>query len=227
MPFELRLAWREIRPAFKRFIFMILAIGVGVGALTGIKGFSTALDHAMARSARDLIAADLALRLNRAPEDNEQKVLDQLVEMGAQRTDVTETLSMASTPSGPQPVLVTVKAVDPEFYPFFGSVELDPVTPLRQALVDDAALVSQEFLIRTGSAVGNSIQIGSGRFRIAAILKSEPDRLASGVEMGPRIMITQQGLGRTGLIQFGSRASRSFLFRLPDGVWNWKRRAES
>src|SRR5262249_40587213 len=161
--------------------------------------------HAMARSARDLIAADLALRLNRAPDENEQKILNQLVELGAQRTDVLETLSMASTPSGPQPVLVTVKAVDPEFYPFFASVGLDPNAPLRQALTDDAALVSQEFLIRTGSAVGNTIQIGSGGFRIAAILKSEPDRLSSGVEMGPRIMITQQGLARTGLIQFGSR----------------------
>jgi len=97
MPFELRLAWREIRPALKRFVFMILAIGVGVGAVTGIKGFSVALDHAMARSARDLIAADLSLRLNRAPDENEQKVLNQLVERGARRTDVTETLSMAAT----------------------------------------------------------------------------------------------------------------------------------
>ena len=113
---------------------MILAIGVGVGALTGIKGFSSALDHSMARSARDLIAADLSLRTSRMLDENEQKILNQLVEMGAQRTDVTETLSMASTPSGPQPVLVTVKAVDPEFYPFYGSVGLDPVTPLRGAL---------------------------------------------------------------------------------------------
>ena len=99
MPFELRLAWREIRPAFKRFVFMILAIGVGVGALTGIKGFSSALDHSMARSARDLIAADLSLRTSRMLDENEQKILNRLVEMGAQRTDVTETLSMASTPS--------------------------------------------------------------------------------------------------------------------------------
>src|SRR4030095_15613417 len=148
-------------------------------------------------------------------DENEQKIRNRLVEMGAQRTGVTETLSMASTPSGPQPVLVTVKAVGPEVSPFYGRVGLDPVPPVRQALRDEAALVSQEFLIRTGSTVGSSLQIGSGRFRIAAVLKSEPDRLASGVEMGPRIMITGKGLEQTGLIQFGSRASRSFLFRLP------------
>ena len=79
-------------------------------------------------------------------------------------------------------LLVTVKAVDPEFYPFFGSVGLDPPSSLREVLGDDAAAVSQEFLIRTGSSMGNSIHIGAGQFRIAAILKSEPDRLASGVE---------------------------------------------
>ncbi|MGH8244944.1 MAG: ABC transporter permease, partial [Gammaproteobacteria bacterium] len=169
----------------------------------------------MARSARDLISADIAVRLNKIPDQREQQVLHRLVELGAELTQVTETLSMASTPSSARPLLVTVKAVDPDFYPFYGSVGLDPALPFRQALTDDAALVSREFLIRTGAATGGSIQIGSGQFRIAAILNSEPDRLASGVEIGPRMMITQKGLERAGLIQFGSRAARSFLFRLP------------
>ena len=122
MPFEIRLAWREIRPAFKKFLFMIIAIALGVGSVTGIKGFSVALDRAMARSARDLIAADIAVRMNSSPTDKEMQVLDSLVRRGAQVTRTTETLSMASVSGGQRTILVTVKAVDPNLYPYYGKV---------------------------------------------------------------------------------------------------------
>src|SRR5688572_592812 len=160
MSFEMRMAWREIRPAFKKFLFMITAIALGVGALTGIKGFSSALDRAMSRSARDLISADLSVRINKIPDQREQQVLDKLVEMGAELTRVTETLSMASTSSSSRPILVTVKAVEPGLYPFYGVVELDPPLRFGDALTDDAAFVSPEFLIRSGTTTGGSIQIG-------------------------------------------------------------------
>src|SRR5437867_695389 len=172
MPLEIRLAWREIRPALKRFIFMISAIGLGVGLLTGIKGFSQALDNAMSRSARDLIAADLAVRMSSLPTEREIEILDLLVRRGAQLTRITETLSMASAGEAHRPVLATVKAVDPGIYPYYGMVELEPARPFREALTDDCALASQEFLIRTGASLGTLVQIGGGRFRLTAVLKS-------------------------------------------------------
>ncbi len=215
MSFELRLAWRDIRPELKKFAFMISAIALGVGSLTGIKGFSEALDSAMSRSARDLIAADISVRMSSMPSDKERQVLDSLVQRGAQVTRITETLSMASAAEARRPVLATVKAVDPGIYPYYGEVELDPALALRQTLTDECAIASQEFLIRTGTSVGSHVQIGAGRFRLAAVLKSEPDRISSGVDLGPRVMITRKGLEQSGLIQFGSRATEIFLFRLP------------
>lgn len=215
MLFELRLAWRDIRPSLRKFIFMVTAIALGVGSLTGIKGFSQALDRAMSRSARDLIAADLAIRMNFSPNKEELDVFGSLTRRGCEMTRVTETLSMASSARASRPLLSNIKAVDPRLYPFYGSVELDPILPLNKLLADDAAVVSQDFLTRTNTALGDLIQIGTGHFRIAAVLKSEPDRLASGVDLGPRILITRNGLTQSGLIQFGSRLSESFLFRLP------------
>ncbi len=215
MPFALRMAWREILPAYKKFLFMMCAVALGVGALTGIKGFSQALEHAIARSARDLIAADLAVRFNSAPKPKEMQVLESLARQGAEMTRVTETLSMASAARSQIPVLSTVRAVDPASYPFYGTVELEPAVRLRDILTDDSAVVSQELLIRTRSSIGDDIRIGSSHFRIAAMLKGEPDRIASGFDLGPRILITRRGLDRAALMQFGSRAAESFLFRLP------------
>jgi putative ABC transport system permease protein len=215
MTFELRMAWREMRPSIKKLVFMVSAIALGVGALTGIKGFSRALNQAMLRSARDLIAADLAVRMNSSPNKEELGTLQSIEQRGALMTRVTETLSMASPASTSKPILCSIKAVDPSRYPFYGTIQLDPGLPLRQALADDSAVVSQDFLIRTGISRDNEIQIGGSRFHIAAILKEEPDRLASGIEMGPRILITRRGLEQSGLIQFGSRAAESYLYKLP------------
>ncbi len=217
--FEVRMAWREIRPAWKKFLFMAAAIALGVGALTGIKGFSQALNKAMIRSARDLIASDLAVRFNSPARKEELGLLEGLVRSGAEMTRVTETLTMASAPSTRTPILCTVRAVDPGAYPYYGNVDLEPPRRLRDVLTDDSAVASQELLIRARCKIGDKIQIGSGRFRITAILKAEPDRITSGFDLGPRIMMTQGGLDRTALLQFGSRASESYLFRLPPG---WK-----
>ena len=216
--FEIRMAWRETRSALKRFIFLVSIIALGVGSLTGIKGFSHALQRAMSRSARELIAADLSVSMTGAPGKKDFEVLQSLNGRGASLTRVTETLSMASSDNAPAPVLCSVKAVDPLQYPYYGSVELDPAGRLRDILRDDTVVPTQELLVRTGTSVGSSVNIGSMKFRVAAVLKTEPDRLASGFDWGPRILMTRGGLEKAGLIRFGSRATESFLYRLPPGL---------
>ena len=215
LTFELRMAWRETRPVYRRFLFLIVSIALGVGALTGLKGFSAALNRSIFRSARDLVAADIAVRFGSLPGQKEIAVLDSLSARGAQLSRTTETLSMVSSTKSTESVLSEIRAVDPQTYPFYGTVELEPPGPLSKVLSDDAAVVSQDLLIRTGCIPGDKISIGKGQFRIAAILKSEPDRIAFGVNLGPRILITRKGLEQSGLIQFGSRASESFLIKLP------------
>ncbi|MEJ2108533.1 MAG: ABC transporter permease [Acidobacteriota bacterium] len=215
MVFEIRLAWRETRPIWKRFLFLIFAVALGVGALTGLKGFSRALERSMNESSRDLIASDLAARMNSPVSPEELGVLESLVEKGAEQTRTTETLSMVSAGEDSTAILSDVRAVDPRKYPFYGRVELEPPFPLGQALSKGNAVVSRDLLVRTGAATGDQIQIGAAQFRIAAVLKSEPDRISFGIDIGPRILISRDGLDRSELIQFGSRATESFLYRLP------------
>jgi Predicted ABC-type transport system involved in lysophospholipase L1 biosynthesis, permease component len=41
--------------------------------------------------------------------------------------------------------------------------------------------------------------------------------MSGSMNVGPRVMMSTEGLKRTGLIQLGSRAAQRFLFRLPGG----------
>src|SRR5580704_17244189 len=129
-----RIAWRELRASRAKFLFVLLSVAIGVAALTGVRGFSQSFQKALLSDARGMMAADLSARLFRLATPKEDEQLDALASQGVERTTVTETVSMASVHSDPVPLLVSLKAVDPAVYPFYGSVTLSPAGTLRSTL---------------------------------------------------------------------------------------------
>ena len=210
-----RIAWREMRASRSRFLFVVLAVAVGVGSLTGVRGFSRSFRHMLLAQARTLMAGDLSARVFALPTPEQESVLDRLAREGVRRTWITETVTMASSAGTPNPLLISVKAVDPTAYPFYGEVQLNPPQPLARALDDRSVVVSDDLLLRLDARTGDTLHIGGQDFRIAGVVVSEPDRMTGSLNVGPRVMITRQGLDRTGLISLGSRASERYLFRLP------------
>jgi len=69
--------------------------------------------------------------------------------------------------------------------------------------------------LRLGAKIGDSVKIGGQAFHIVAEVTNEPDRMTGSINVGPRVMISREGLERTGLIVPGSRASERFLFKVP------------
>ena len=57
------MAWRDLRSSPAKFFFVILAVAVGVGALTGVRSFSRAFHNLLLTQARTLMAGDLSLRV--------------------------------------------------------------------------------------------------------------------------------------------------------------------
>jgi putative ABC transport system permease protein len=210
------IGWRDLRSAPGKFAFVVLSVAVGVAALVGVRGFSDSFRRTLSTEARSLMAGDLSARLFHEPTAEEKGRIAAIAQPGGIRTTwVTETVSMASVSSDPVPLLVSLKAVDPAEYPFYGTAELEPAMSLKQALDGDSAVVAEEFLIRLNARVGQTLRLGGSVFRIAAVLKQEPDRLTGGSGLGPRVMISQAALGRTGLLAPGSRASQRLLLALP------------
>jgi putative ABC transport system permease protein len=209
-----KIAWRELQASRAKFLFVILSVAIGVAALTGVRGFSDSFQKTLLGEARTIMAADLSARMFRQPTPEEEQALNAMASHGIQRTQITDTVSMVSSPGDPVPLLVSLKAVDPQQYPFYGTVVLQPVGDLRQVLTDSTVVVAEDMLIRLHTQVGASLKIGDSNFRIAAILVREPDRMSSGMGLGPRVMMTQSALEKSGLLQQGSRSGERFLFKL-------------
>ena len=213
------IGWRDLKSAPGKFGFVVLSVAVGVAALVGVRGFSESFRRTLGAEARSLMAGDLSARLYHQPTAEEKSkiaTVEQQGSSGIRSTWVTETISMASVPPDPVPLLVSLKAVDPAEYPYYGVAELEPAMSLQQALDGDSAVVAEEFLIRLNAHVGQKLRLGGRDFRISAVLEQEPDRMTSGAGMGPRVMISQAALERTGLLAPGSRASQRLLIKLPD-----------
>ncbi|WP_420236352.1 ABC transporter permease [Telmatobacter bradus] len=211
------IGWRDLKSAPAKFGFVVLSVAVGVAALVGVRGLSESFKATLSGEARSILAGDLSARLFRGPSADEQKKLDALAQAhpGLRSTWVVETFSMASGKAGSLPLLVTLKAVDPAEYPYYGEAKLEPAISLREALRGDSVVVAEEFLIRTHAQVGDQIQLGMKSFRIAAVVREEPDRMTAGAGMGPRVFLATAQLEGTGLMGFGARASHRLLVKLP------------
>ncbi len=134
---------------------------------------------------------------------------------GVQTTTVVEMISMASSPTSPDPLLVSIKAVDPALYPFYGSVDLAPALTLPAALTPTTVAVGDDLLLRLNLHVGDSLKLGNQTFRIAATVVNEPDRLSGSFTVGPRVLLSRAALQSTGLLAPGNRANERVLFKLP------------
>src|ERR1700761_4893567 len=209
-----KIAWRELKASRTKFLFVIISVAIGVAALTGVRGFSDSFQKTLLGEARTIMAADLSARMFRQPTQEEEQKLNVMASRGVQRTQITDTVSMVSSPGDPVPLLVSLKAVDPHQYPFYGTVDLQPAGDLRQVLTDSTVVVAEDLLIRLHTQVGSTLKIGVNTFRIAAVLTREPDRMSSGMGLGPRVMMTQSALEKSGLLQQGSRSGERFLFKL-------------
>ena len=211
----MRIAWREMRASRAKFLFVVLSVAIGVGSLTGVRGFSASFRQMLLGQARTLMAGDLTARVFALPTAEQEAALRGLEARGVRRTWITETVTMASSPSTADPLLISVKAVDPAAYPYYGVVKLNPPHPLREALDERTVVVSDDLLVRLSVRTGDMLRIGGQDFRIAGVVVSEPDRMTGSLNVGPRVMITRAGLDRTGLITAGSRAAERYLFALP------------
>ena len=213
------IGWRDLKSAPGKFAFVVVSVAVGVAAMVGVRGLSDNFRSTLIGQARSLMAGDLSARIFHEPTPDE---LDKVAAIEKQSgnsiraTWVTETISMAWMQQAQTPLPVSLKAVDPSEYPYYGSAELEPEMLLSQALAGDSAVVADELLIRMNAHVGDSLRLGKKTFKITAVLKEEPDRITAGPGLGPRVMISEASLKESGLIAPGSRASERLLVKLPD-----------
>ncbi|MGH9464824.1 MAG: ABC transporter permease, partial [Thermoanaerobaculia bacterium] len=180
---------RESRGSRFRLAFFVACLAVGVAAIVAVAGHSAALDQAIRRESRTLLAADLAISSYRPLPQGVAAALagrDDL-ELATLRELPT---TVAAPPRAGAPGtsrLVEVKAVDGG-YPFYGRLALEPDRPLAELLAPGSVVVAPDLLARLDLAVGDELVLGGVSFTIAGVVTGEPDRIADAFTLGPRVL---------------------------------------
>lgn len=212
----LRFALREMRGGLTGFYIFLGCIALGVAAIGGVNSVARSIADGLAVEGQAILGGDVSFMLNqREANDDEQQFLRS---QGTMSENITMR-SMVRLADGSDQALVEVKAVD-EAYPLYGRLKLEPdITPADRFIFKDGAYgaaVPQLLLDRLGLKLGDQVMLGSAKFRLQAIIGTEPDMLGSGMALAPRFLTSDAGLRSSGLIQPGSLVDYIYKIALLD-----------
>ncbi|MES2750162.1 MAG: FtsX-like permease family protein [Pseudomonadota bacterium] len=210
-----RYALRELRSGLRGFYVFVACIALGVMAIAGVGSVAGSLSEGLDHQGRTLLGGDISFALmQREATTDERGFLDK-----RGKVSVTAIMrGMARSQSG-EFALVDLKAVDGN-YPMLGEVKLAPQMPVQDLLAQrDGAFgagADAILLARLGLKIGERVTVGNATFEIRSVVAAEPDKLAGGVGLGPRFLVSEKALRATGLLQPGSLVRWVYRLRLPD-----------
>ena len=191
---------------------------LGVTAIAAIGSIAASVTSAIKGDAQDLLGGDAEARLAYRPADPKER---EFLANSGTVSEVATMRAMARTEDGGRRSLIELKAVDAA-YPLYGAVVLSPAQSVDAALGardgSHGAAVDPAILGRLGLAIGDRVKIGEAVLQIRASIVREPDAATAGLIFGPRVLISAQALGETGLIRPGALATYHYRLRLSPGV---------
>ena len=210
----IRYALRELRSGLRGFYVFIACIALGVMAIAGVGSVAGSLSDGLERQGRTLLGGDASFALiQREATPEERNFLDSRGRVSAAAV----MRAMARSDNG-EFALVDLRAIDGN-YPMLGDVKLAPPMAMADLMAQRGgafgAAADPVLLARLGLKVGDRVNVGNVTFEIRSIVDSEPDKLAGGIGLGPRFLVSEAALRATGLLQPGTLVRWVYRVVLP------------
>ncbi len=211
-----KLAQRELRGSLASFRVFLACLAIGVASIAAVGSITSAITTGLSANGRALLGGDVELRLtHRFADDNERAWME--AESGA-LSEVVNFRGMIGAPSGER-ALAQIKGVDAA-YPLVGAVKLeegdiDAALASRDGVF--GAVVEQAMMDRLELSIGDDLRLGTNTIQLRGVIAEEPDREASGIGLGPRLMVSRAALEGAGLLREGSLYRVSYRLALAEG----------
>lgn len=206
---SLRLLDHEFRRGELTIIF--LAIVLAVATVFSLSGFSNQIKQALVDSSSSYIAADRVLRTSRVIDEN---IITKANEFKLNQARKVETESMIF--AGDNMLLSEINAVS-RFYPLRGELKVNTTSkqevPIQVNAPKEGELwVEPSVLTRLNINIGDYIEVGLAKLKVAGVLTDIPDRSYRAFIAGPSVILNQADLDKTQLVQPGSRLTYKYLY---------------
>ena len=223
-----RLAWQNGTRNWRagRWRLMVVGVALAVAALSAVGFFADRLQGGLNRDALALLGGDLVVRSDQRPP---QAVHDLAQQLGLATSASIRFPTMVRAPdaAGGEARLVSLKTVDAQ-YPLRGNLRVADGTSEAALRADRAAAsgppagqawADAAVLDAINVSVGDRILLGDTALVLSQVITLESDRGGGFMSFSPRLMINEQDLEATGLVQPASRVNwRLAVAGQPDAV---------
>lgn len=219
MQFLLSLAWRDLKASGRSLWVFCACLTLGVALVATTGGLYRLVNQGLLADTRVLLGGNLEVDSESALPGT---VLDWMHEHGDVSL-VTELDTMLGT-TDDDFLRVEIQAMDAS-YPLYGTLTLQPDLALADitAFKDGqwGAAVDPVLADTLGIAVGDDIFIGNLTMRVRALVLEQPDRALNAEWRGTPVLVNEQSLQPSGLIQPGSRLDFDYRVRtsIPANAW--------
>ena len=213
--FALRNLWRDLKSG--ELSVLLLALTVAVLSLTAVGFFTSRVSQGVRAQAAEVLAADLRLE---APNPIPARYFAEAHARGLRSARIQSfptalfngtlsQLAALNAVSASYPLRGRVRIADA---PFGVARDTDRI-PARGEVWVDARIIAQLKI-----ALGSSLRIGAASFRVTQVLDYRPDQGTGFVNLAPAVLMNDEDVAATGLIQPGSRVTYAALFAGPTGA---------
>jgi putative ABC transport system permease protein len=208
----LTMAWRDSRKNRTRLFLFITSIIAGIGAFVAIQSFRSQVEKDIQQQAAGLIGADLLIRDDQPFNASAKHLIDSIKLLSIQHAEEVSFPSMVSFgEKGGR--LVEIRAIDGK-YPFYGKLETRPEIAEIAFRNHRQALIDKTVMLQFNAQIGDSVQVGLIKFKIAGILDRSPGKTGISTTVAPAVIIPYTFLPLTGLQQTGSRMEFTHYYQL-------------
>lgn len=201
----LRLARRDLRGGTRGLWIVLLCLALGVAVIAAVGSLRAATDQGLVTDGRRILGGDLEVESGAQPPPDALR--DWLAARGGRISQVVQMRSMLVAPATGERQLVELKAVDGA-WPLVGEAQIGEATAsvgrIATLLANHGLIAEQVVLDRLNVHPGDTVRLGNASFTVRGVLRSEPDRVAAPLLLGPRVLISAEALPSTGLVVPGS-----------------------
>ncbi|HUG25833.1 ABC transporter permease [Piscinibacter sp.] len=219
MRFLLSLAWRDLRSGGRPLWVFAACLMLGVALVGAGGGLYRQVAGSLQADVRALFGGDVEVQGDR-PLD--EQTLAWMRERGEVSLLVQLRTMLRSADGRSQ--LVEMQSAD-DRYPLYGALQLEPAAPLAELLArrDGAFGIALDAVLARRMALvpGDRVEVGDAELVVRALLRHQPDRSLRADWGRSPVLVSDDALAATGLVQDFSRVGYRYRVRTaqPPAAW--------